>query len=42
MPRSDPSSSRKTKRDKKAKSRYKPYNKGGPHRSNKIKLTSKD
>ncbi len=29
---------RKTKRDKKAKSKYKPYKKGGRHRSSKIDL----
>ncbi|MFH1802186.1 MAG: hypothetical protein ABH864_01910 [archaeon] len=40
MARSDPSERRKTKRDKKAKARYKPYKKGGSHRSSKIKITN--
>jgi hypothetical protein len=38
MPRDDPSQRRKTKRDKKAKARYKPYKKGGSQRSMKIKI----
>ncbi|MFH1270221.1 MAG: hypothetical protein ABII03_01155 [Nanoarchaeota archaeon] len=42
MARSDPSQRRKTKRDKKAKAKYKPYKKGGSHRSTKIKLTNKE
>jgi hypothetical protein len=39
MPRDDPSSRRKTKRDKKAKAKYKQYKRGGQHRSTKIKIT---
>jgi len=42
MPRSDPSSSRKTKNDKKAKSHYNRYKKGGSQRSTKISLKKKE
>jgi len=41
MPRSNPSERRKTKRDKKAKARYKIYKKGGSQRSMKISLKNK-
>jgi len=42
MPRADPTSSRKTKRDKKAKGLYNKYKKGGSQRSTKISLKTKD
>jgi len=41
MPRDDPKSRRKTKRDKKAKARYNKNKKGGSLRSTKISLTNK-
>jgi len=38
MARDDPTSRRKTKRDKKAKAKYNIYKKGGSQRSMKIKI----
>jgi len=40
MPREDPQSRRKTKRDKKAKSTYNKYKKGGRFRATKVKVTN--